>query len=151
MSQVWLVTGASSGIGLAIAQQLVATGARVAIMARRAQVLEDLRAAWGAPERVLVVPGDVTSREALAAAVDRTVEAFGRLDGVVHSAGASMRAKIADARPEVFRQLMDLNYFSTVDLAQLALPHLAASRGHFVVISSTVGKITPPWRSGSRA
>lgn len=148
MSQAWLVTGASSGIGLAIARQLVARGDRVALMARRGEVLEELRADWGAPERVLVVAGDVTERAALAAAVDAAVAAFGKLDGVIHSAGASMRAKLEDAQPAVFRRLMDLNYFSTVDLAQLALPALAASRGHFVVISSTVGKITPPWRSG---
>jgi NADP-dependent 3-hydroxy acid dehydrogenase YdfG len=146
--QAWLVTGASSGIGLAIARQLVAAGAKVALMARRAEVLEGLRTAWGKPDQVLVVAGDVTSRDALAAAVSATVQAFGKLDGVVHSAGASMRAKIAEAKPEVYRQLMDLNYFSTVDLAQLALAPLTATKGSFVVISSTVGKITPPWRSG---
>jgi NADP-dependent 3-hydroxy acid dehydrogenase YdfG len=149
--QVWLVTGASSGIGRAIAALLLREGAKVVLMARRAEVLEQLRAEWGRLDRVLAFAGDVTDREACRGAVAAAVEAFGRLDGVVHSAGVSMRAKVADARPEVFRSLMDVNYFSTVDLAQAALPALAASRGHFVVISSVVGKFAPPWRSGYAA
>ncbi len=149
--QVWLVTGASSGIGRAIAALLVRRGAKVGLMARRADVLEALRATWGQPDRVVVVAGDVSDREACERAVTTTLAAFGRLDGVVHSAGVSMRARVADAKPEVFRQLMAVNYFSTVDLAQAALPALRASRGHFVVISSVVGKFAPPWRSGYAA
>ncbi|MDB5099824.1 MAG: short-chain dehydrogenase [Cyanobacteria bacterium RYN_339] len=149
--KVFLVTGASSGIGLAIAQAMVVAGARVALMARSRDKLEELRQAWGQPERVLVTAGDVTRPEDCAAAVAATQAAFGRLDGLVHSAGVSMRGEVAATDPAVFRQLMDINFHSSVSLIQAALPAITTARGHVVVISSVVGHFSPPYRGGYAA
>jgi NADP-dependent 3-hydroxy acid dehydrogenase YdfG len=148
--KVFLVTGASSGIGLAIAHALVKAGARVALMARSADKLEALRQAWG-PDRVVVAAGDVTRPEDCQAAVAATTAAFGRLDGLVHSAGVSMRGEVAKTAPAVFRQLMDINFHSSVSLIQATLPAVTAAKGHLVVISSVVGHISPPYRGGYAA
>jgi NADP-dependent 3-hydroxy acid dehydrogenase YdfG len=150
LDKVFLVTGASSGIGLAIAHALVQAGARVALMARSAAKLEELRQQWG-PDRVVVTAGDVTSPEACATAVAATQAHFGRLDGLVHSAGVSMRGLAAETDPAVYRQLMDINFHSSVSLIQAALPGLKASKGHVVVISSVVGHMSPPYRAGYAA
>jgi NADP-dependent 3-hydroxy acid dehydrogenase YdfG len=149
--KVFLVTGASSGIGLAIAHALVQAGARVALMARSADKLAELRTAWGAPDRVAVTPGDVTKPEDCQAAVTAVIQAFGRLDGLVHSAGVSMRGEIARTDPAVFRQLMDINFHSSVSLIQAALPAITDAKGHVVVISSVVGHMSPPYRGGYAA
>lgn len=148
--KAFLVTGASSGIGLAIAHALVQAGARVALMARSADKLEELRQAWG-PERVLATPGDVTNPEACVAAVEAVKAHYGKLDGLIHSAGVSMRGEVAKTDPAVFRQLMDINFHSSVSLIQASLPAITAARGHVVVISSVVGHISPPYRGGYAA
>lgn len=149
--RVFLVTGASSGIGLAIAHALVKSNAKVALMARGEAALQALRTEWNAPERTLVTAGDVTSEADCRAAVEATVAAFGRLDGLIHSAGISSRGLVGATSPEVFRRLMEVNYFSCVSLIQAALPHLRASRGHVAVISSVTGKLAPPLRGAYAA
>ena len=147
--QVFLVTGASSGIGLAIARALARRGARVVAMARTAEALEALGAE--APGRIVACPGDVTVEVDCQRAVETAVERFGKLDGVVHSAGISMRGLVAETRMDVYRQLMEVNYFSTIALAKSAMPPLRQTRGHFVVISSVVGYVSTPYRSGYAA
>jgi short-subunit dehydrogenase len=149
--QVFLVTGASSGIGRAIADLLARRGAKVVAMARGVEALEALKAGLPHPERLVVSPGDVTVPEDIERAVASAIAAFGGLDGVVHSAGVSMRGAIAETRLEVYRQLMEINYFSTIMLAKAAMPALRARRGHFAVISSIVGYVSTPQRSGYAA
>lgn len=149
--KVFLVTGASSGIGRAIAHLLVARGARVVAMARSADQLDALRQDVATPEHLVVFPGDVTDAAACRAAVETGLTRFGRLDGLIHSAGISMRGLVAETQMEVYRRLMEVNYYSSIALIQAALPAIQASKGHVVVISSVVGKLSTPYRSGYAA
>lgn len=149
--KVFLVTGASSGIGREVAVQLVAAGARVMAMARTAETLDALVAAQPHPDRMAAFPGDVTRDEDCRAAVAATVARFEALDGLVHAAGLSMRGRADETDMAVFRRLIEVNYLSSVSLAKAALAPLRARRGHLVVISSVVGYVSPPNRSGYAA
>jgi NAD(P)-dependent dehydrogenase (short-subunit alcohol dehydrogenase family) len=143
--KVVLITGASSGIGRATALRLAGHGARVALAARRGDLLEQVAAA--ARQRGgdgLAVPTDVTDadqcRRAVAAAVDR----FGRLDILVCSAGVSMRGWFEDSALEALERVMRVNFFGTLYATHFALPHVKRSRGSLVAISSLTGKRGTP-------
>ncbi|MDZ7801212.1 MAG: SDR family oxidoreductase [Trueperaceae bacterium] len=151
--QVVIVTGASSGLGAALARALAAAGAHVALFARSqaelARVADDCRQAGG---EALVVPGDVTSPDACAALVQRTTERFGRLDAAVACAGLGMWARFDELDdPSVLRRLMDVNYHGVANLFLPALPHLTASGGMLVAISSVQGVVGVPHHSGYAA
>jgi NAD(P)-dependent dehydrogenase (short-subunit alcohol dehydrogenase family) len=151
--QVVLLTGASSGVGAALAQAFAAAGADVALVARSVDGLERVAAACRATGRqALVVPADVTVPADCVAAVARTVERFGRLDLVVASAGLGMGARFDElADTSVLRRLMDVNYHGVANVFLPALPHVAARRGMLVAISSVQGVVGVPGRSGYAA
>jgi NAD(P)-dependent dehydrogenase (short-subunit alcohol dehydrogenase family) len=151
--RVVLVTGASSGIGAALARAFAAAGADVALVARSegdlASVAETCRQIG---RRALVVPADVTVPEDGVAAVARTIERFGRLDVVVAAAGLGMWARFDELTdPSVLRRLMDVNYHGVANVFLPALPHLKARRGMLVAISSVQGVVGVPGRSGYAA
>jgi len=148
-----LVTGASSGVGAALARAFAAEGADVALFARSEAGLERVADACRQSGRqALVVPGDVTVPGDCAALVARTIERFGRLDVVVASAGLGMWARL-DELPEtgVLRRLMDVNYLGVANVFLPALPHVRTSRGMLVAISSLQGVVGVPGRSGYAA
>lgn len=145
----FIVTGASSGIGRAIAETLAERGARVAIMARRRDLLSEVARPFG--EQVLSCPGDVTSKEDCEAVVGTAVKSFGGLDGLIHNAGVTMRAVAIDTEMDVYRRLMEINFFSMVGLYQLSMPHLTRSNGHLVAVSSLMGRFSTQLRSGYTA
>lgn len=147
--RVALVTGASSGIGRALALELGRAGARVGLVARRRDRLEEVAEAIG--PAALVLDGDVTDDAFCAASVNALVDRFGRLDIAVANAGLSMNARFEDTEPVVFRRLLDVNYFGAVHLARHALPFLERSGGSLVFVSSVVGKRGFPTRSGYAA
>jgi 3-oxoacyl-[acyl-carrier protein] reductase len=129
-----IVCGASSGMGLAIAEALAAEGANVAMFARRRDVLE--REA----ERVggLAVRGDVTNPRHLEKLVDRTVEAFGGVDVLVNNSGGPPRSAAVDLDAEKLEAAVELLLHSVVRLTGLCLPHLRASgRGRVINITSS--------------
>jgi len=99
----------------------------------------------------LSCPGDVTSKEDCEAVVAKAVESFGGLDGLIHNAGVTMRAVAIDTEMDVYRRLMEINFFSMVRLYQLSLPHLARSSGHLVAVSSMMGRFSTQERSGYTA
>ncbi len=144
--KVALVTGASGGLGQAIARALVARGARVALAARGAEALEaaaaDLRARGG---DVLLVTTDVTQQLQVDTLVRRTVDHFGRLDVLVNNAGRSMRKSVIDTTPEEFEELLDLNFIAVVRMVRACLPHLRATGGHIANIGSLAGKSAARW------
>ena len=145
---VWL-TGASSGIGEALAVQLAGCGARLALSARRPDQLERVRRrcleAGAAADDVLVLPLDVTALDQHRPALDRLLKHFGRLDVLVNNAGRSQRSAWRDTHTEVDRQLFDLNVFAPVELTRVALPELLRhGAGQVAVMSSTAGTFPAP-------
>jgi NAD(P)-dependent dehydrogenase (short-subunit alcohol dehydrogenase family) len=135
-----LVTGAGGGLGRAIALRFAAAGARIVALDKDAAGLQDLHAELerrGAPG--LVLPCDVTDAEACARAVAAGVERFGALDVLVNNAGMSQRSGFAATDLAVIRRVMDVNFYGAVYCTKAALPHLVASRGLIVAVSSVAG------------
>jgi NAD(P)-dependent dehydrogenase (short-subunit alcohol dehydrogenase family) len=143
--KVILITGASSGIGQATALRLAELGSRLALAARTVPALE--KTADAVRQRgaeALVVPTDVTVREQCEQAVRATVDRFGRLDVLLCSAGVSMRANFAETAPDVLEQVMRVNFFGTMYATYFAIPHVTATGGSLVAISSLTGKRGTP-------
>jgi len=147
-----LVTGASSGIGAATAKALAAQGAVVALLARRADRLQELKSEIeSAGGTALVVPVDVTDAKQVSAAVGRTVAEFGRLDTVVNNAGLIRMGPAADAPLQDWDDLVAVNIQGVLYVTRAVLPHLIdaatdSPRGvaDVVTISSTAGWVARP-------
>jgi dehydrogenase/reductase SDR family member 7B len=146
---VW-ITGASSGIGAELAQAFAREGAKLVLSARRRSELDEVAAkAGGEP---FVLPLDLTQSDTFSGAVAAVLERFPRIDIVVHNGGISQRALVKDTQLDVDRRIMEVNYFGAIALTKAVLPAmLAAKTGHFVVVSSVVGKIGTPQRSAYAA
>lgn len=149
--KVIIVTGASSGIGLASARLFGREGARVVMAARSIARLEELASSVAPSDRVLCVKCDVCSEDDCRALVERTVERFGRIDILVNNAGVSMRALFKDLDLKVMRTLMDVNFWGTVHCTKYALPWLLESRGSVVGVISIAGYSALPARAGYSA
>ena len=148
---IW-ITGASSGIGEAVAYALSARGARLILSSRRAGELERVRNACAHPGKVKVLPLDLVDIPGLGARTAEAIAAFGRIDIVVHNGGVSQRGLVVETSMDVQRKVMELDYFSYVALTQEVLPHFTTRKaGHFVVVSSVMGKIGTPLRSAYAA
>lgn len=136
-----LVTGASSGIGRAAALRLASHGAQVALTARNQDALEKVRAEIEAKGgTALVVPADVTDSEQVRQAVESTVRRFAKLDILLASAGLSMRAYFEGSSLEALERVMRVNFFGTLYATHFALPHVKATKGSLVAVSSLTGK-----------
>jgi uncharacterized protein len=139
--KVVLVTGGSSGLGLAIARCFSAAGARVVIAARTAEKLEhaaaSLRQHGG---QVLAVPADIRQQADVDSLIANSVRHFGGLDVLVNNAGSSARGAAIETTAEEFAELMDLNFTALVRCTRAAMPELLKSRGHLVNIGSLAGK-----------
>ena len=124
--KVMIITGASSGIGLASAELFASLGARLALAARSEDKLEALASRISSdPEKdILCVKTDVSVEADCKALVEKTVEKFGRIDILVNNAGLSMRAMFRDLDLSVIRTLMDVNFWGTVYCTKYALPYL---------------------------
>lgn len=148
-----LVTGGSRGIGREIALQLAGEGARVALMARSRADLETTAAECrlkGA--RVLIVPGDVGQEADCAAAVRSTHSEFGSLDMLIANAGISMLSAFEDLEDlEPLERVLRVNFLGAVYCTRHALPHLIASQGRTVAVSSLTGLTGVPTRTGYAA
>ena len=146
---VALVTGASSGIGAATARQLADHGASVALVARRrdrlVELATDIETAGGS---ALVVEADITDRSQAEAAVQRTVERFGRLDTLVNNAGLMLLGPVLGANPEEWDRMIAINAQGLLYTTHAALPHLLKAANHgprqvadIVNISSIAGRV----------
>jgi short-subunit dehydrogenase len=148
-----LITGASTGIGRALALELAHRGAQLALNARDAQRLADTVGACAASgTQVLAVPGDLTRPEDCRAIVARTVERFRRLDVLVNNAGMTMWARLdalADLAP--LERLLAVNYLGAAHTTAAALPYLKNSRGLIVAVASIAGLTGVPERTGYAA
>lgn len=147
--QVALITGASAGIGRALALQLAAQGASVGLAARRAERLEQVAAECRAlGGEALILPTDVTDEAQCRAAVEKIVAHFGQLDMLINNAGLAVVAPLSE-HPDLrlFRHTMEVNFHGTVSCTYHALPHLVASHGRIVGISSMAGKAALPYNT----
>lgn len=151
--RTYVVTGASSGIGEALAYVYASRGHNVVLAARSPAQIERVAASC---ERVggkaLAVPTDVVEIEQCRALVDRAVERFGGVDVLVNNAGISMSARFDEVTDmNMFERIMRVNYLGSVYCTHAALPHLKRSRGLIVAVSSLTGKTGVPTRTGYAA
>jgi short-subunit dehydrogenase len=138
---VILITGASEGIGAACAREFRRRGARLSLTARSAEKLNAVAAAGD-----VVTPGDLTDPQTRQAAVDRTIEAFGRIDILINNAGIGLYAPAWRAPLDETRAMFELNLFAPIALTQLVVPHMRERGGGMLVnIGSIAGKTTLPW------
>jgi short-subunit dehydrogenase len=150
---VWL-TGASSGIGEALAYELSARGARLILSARRKDELERVKGncAAAAQADVRVLPVDLSLAETLQLSTQAALQIFGHIDILINNGGISQRSLVADTALVVDRRIMEVNFFGAIALAKYLLPHFIRQKsGHFVNISSLTGKFGTPFRSAYAA
>ncbi len=149
-NQTFVITGASSGIGQALAIQLAQRGANLVLGARNQTALETTAAACiQAGGKAIAIPTDVTDSEACRNLIEIGVNTFGAIAGLVNNAGISMWAQFDQVTDlSIFENIMKVNYLGAVYCTHYALPYLKASQGLLVAISSLCGKTGIPTRSG---
>ena len=146
---IW-ITGASSGIGKALAQTAAQQNTKLILSGRRVDALEAL--AIGLSVDCLVLPFEVTDYDALESKVDEAWAWQGRVDILVNNAGISQRCLAIDAKPEVYTELINIDLIAPIWLTQLQLKRMAEAGGaHIVAISSVAGRIGPPLRTAYSA
>lgn len=147
--KVAIVTGASSGIGMACARLLSLNGAKVVLAARSVDKLDsfcqELISQGG---EVLAVPTDVSVEAQCQALMEKTVERFGGIDILINNAGISMRAAFKDVDLDVLHRLMDVNFWGCVNCTKYALPWLLQAKGSVVGVTSVAGYVGLPCRTG---
>ncbi|MDA8441751.1 MAG: SDR family NAD(P)-dependent oxidoreductase [Peptococcaceae bacterium] len=146
--KVCLITGASSGIGKALAQALSAHGAKLALLARREQELQKLADQLGAlnPD-ILLVPTDVTDRSQVEAAVTKVFNHFGQIDLLVNNAGLGYFGSLEKMSMDDFDQVIKTNIYGLLHMSQAAIPYLKRSHGIILNISSGLSKRSLPYLS----
>jgi dehydrogenase/reductase SDR family member 7B len=150
--KVVIITGASSGIGKALAFECAQRGAKLVIAARNEQKLAGIAYAITAHgTEVLTVKTDVSVEAECRELIERAVSRFGRIDVLINNAGISMRALFDQVDLDVIRKLMETNFWGTVYCSKYALPHLLDAKGSLVGISSVAGYKGLPGRTGYSA
>lgn len=150
--KVVIITGASSGIGKALAEQYARRGWHLVLGARRVDLLEAMKPALEAQgSRVVCLATDVSREDDCKSLVEAAVSTFGKIDILINNAGISMRALFRDVDLEVLRRLMDVNFWGTVYCTKYALPYLLQTRGSVVGVISVAGYVGLPGRTGYSA
>jgi NAD(P)-dependent dehydrogenase (short-subunit alcohol dehydrogenase family) len=146
MSQVWLITGSSRGLGRALADAVLAAGHMLVATARNPAQLADLIERYG--DQVRTVALDVTNEQAAVDAVAVATKAFGRLDVLVNNAGYGDISPIEDTSLDEFRAQIETNLFGVINVTKAALPLMREQRaGHILQFSSVGGRIGPVGRA----
>ncbi|MGW2488108.1 SDR family oxidoreductase [Streptomyces sp. NPDC001606] len=141
---VALITGGGSGIGAAVARQLLDAGHRVTVTGRSAQRLRDFADGLGRPAALRTVAGDAASYDDIRSAVEHTLEAFGRLDTVVANAGIATHDSVADGDPAGWPEMVLTNVLGPALLVRASVDALKESRGRIVLVGSVAGFVPTP-------
>lgn len=151
--KICIITGASSGLGQALALSLASEKAKLVLFSRNESALEQVsQACEQLGAECLLISGDITQQSDCARLIAVTIEKFGRIDYLINNAGVSMWAQFADVTDlTIFEQLMATNYLGAVYCTHYALPYLRQSKGLIVVISSLQGKFPVPFHTGYSA
>lgn len=152
-NKIVIITGASSGIGAALAERFAQEGAKIVIAARSKDGLQniatDLQKRYNA--EILIVPTDVTKKEDCEQLIQLTLERFGKIDVLINNAGISMRALFEDVELEVMEKLMNVNFWGAVYCTRYAMQAILESKGSIVGVSSIAGYRGLPARAGYSA
>lgn len=147
-----LLTGASSGIGEALAYELANKGAKLILSARRVQELERVKSNCPYPENIEILSLDLGDSFAVTQKAKEAETFFGPIDILVNCGGISQRDKVINTKLEVDRKLMEVNYFGPIALTKAILPSMVKrKKGHQVIITSATGIISTPFRSSYAA
>jgi short-subunit dehydrogenase len=148
VGKVVVVTGASMGIGEAIAKVFADAGARVVLLSRDASRAEAARHRVGHTDRTLALACDVRNREEIDRALALTLHHFDRVDVWVNNAGVGIRDSVADMEPTATRELFDTNFFGTIACMQAVVPAMRQAGGGTIInISSVAGHVPVPFMS----
>lgn len=144
---VW-ITGASSGIGEALAYELSQKNCKLILSARNVENLERVKRKCSSGE-VALLPFDLSDFSGAKNTVEKAIALFGKIDILINNGGVSQRSLIVDTDFEVDKKLIEVDYLGTVAISKSLLPHFISNRkGHFVTITSLMGKFGSPYRSG---
>ena len=145
---IW-ITGASSGIGEELAYALARKGCQLIISSRGVNELERVKANCANQENIAILSLDLAAIEIMKHKVDEALAIFGGVDILINNAGLSQRSLIIETDIAVDKKLMDINYLGTVALTKALLPYfIHQGKGHFVTVTSLMGKFGSPYRSG---
>jgi len=145
---VW-ITGASSGIGEALTYALDQKKCKLIISSRNKEALRKVKNNCSHKENIAILSLDLGDFDSMATKVNEAISIFGHLDILVNNAGISQRSLIMDTDFSVYKKLIDINYLGTVALTKALLPHFIENKqGHFVTVTSLMGKFGSPYRSG---
>ena len=142
-SKVFLITGASTGIGEATARRAIEAGFRVVLAARSTDKLERLQSELG-HKRALAVTCDVANWQSQQEMIEQTLTHFGRIDVVFANAGFSKGSTFygGEDKPDEWKEMVMVNVFGAAATARLTLPELVKNSGHFLITGSVVGRVT---------
>ena len=149
-NKVVVITGASSGIGRALAIEFASKGVRLSLGARRIELLEKLQSELPGTE-ILIQKTDVAIENDCRLLMEETIKRFGQIDILINNAGISMRALFEEVDLKVIRQLMEVNFYGTVYCTKYALPYLLKTKGSLVGVISIAGYVGLPGRTGYSA
>lgn len=146
--RIW-ITGASSGIGEALAYELNSGGNILILSARNTNRLKEVRANCRYPDTVYIEPLDLADLDRMPEHVSNVLHMCGKIDILINNAGLSQRSLIVDTQMSVYKELIHINYLGTVALTKALLPHFIENKeGHFVTVTSLMGRFGSPLRSG---
>ena len=148
-NKVVVITGASSGIGKALAEKYASEGWNLVLAARRIDRLKALEKQLNGVE-VLSVETDVGRQNDCQNLVELAIGKFGKIDVLINNAGISMRASLEEVDLDVMQKVMDVNYWGTVYCSKYALPHLVKSKGSLVGVISVAGYVGLPGEQDTR-
>jgi short-subunit dehydrogenase len=148
---IWII-GASSGIGEGFVQHLSKINCNLIISARREEELERVKKECEGPAQITILPLDLADAHSLEEKTRAAEKCFGGVDIFISSGGISQRSRVVETSMAVHRQIMEVNYFGSIAISTYLLPAMTERKsGHHVIITSAVGIISTPLRSGYAA